>query len=64
MQSPYAGLQASTLELLRKSITAHEAVRLAIATHAEKHAANRQAELNAKRQAAELSQPLKAPDGK
>lgn len=61
MPTQYTGLQKSALELLRAAISAHEAVRQGIATHAEKHHAARQAELNAMRERAELSQPLKAP---
>jgi len=63
MPTPYAGLQTHAVELLRKTVTAHAKVRAGIATHAEKHAALRQAERTRKHANAELSKPLKVPSG-
>jgi hypothetical protein len=61
MAERHAGIQISTLALLGKTTEAHRAVMEGIATHAQKNHARRQAELNAMRERAELSQPLKTP---
>jgi predicted NAD/FAD-binding protein len=61
MAERHAGIQVNALALLGRATEAHRAVMQGIATHAQKQHVKRLAELDAMRERAELSTPLKAP---
>lgn len=58
MDNPLRGVPRNLDARIRKVISAHEAVRIGIATHVEKEHAKRQDEHHRKEQDANLSRPL------